>query len=283
MVTASHPHALERPMNAVPSGAGLSQSAQEEAILSVRDVSIVFASSAKTPIVAVESVSIDIWRGEKFVLLGPSGCGKSTLLNAMAGFVPVASGTIEVNGKAVSRPAMNAILMFQDFGQLFPWHTVVGNVEWGLRRRWPAMPSAEVKERARHFVELVGLGRQALQFPNTLSGGQKQRCAIARAFAVSPDILLMDEPFGALDAINRERMQDELNRIWTSAEPRTTVVFVTHDVNEAVHLGHRIMVMSRGPGRVRAIVENAHVGIPPYDPVAFDLVTELRDLLKEEE
>lgn len=250
--------------------------------VSIRDVSIVFQSPSKKSIVAVDSVSTEIRKGEKFVLLGPSGCGKSTLLTAMAGFIPVTSGSIEINGRRILKPAMKNILVFQDFGQLFPWRTVQGNVEWGLRRRWPSKSSAEISERARHYVELVGLGRQATQYPNTLSGGQKQRVAIARAFAVAPDILLMDEPFGALDAINRERMQDELNRIWETAEPRTTVVFVTHDVNEAVHLGHRIMVMTRGPGRVRAIVENKHVGIPAHDLAALDLVGELRELLKEE-
>lgn len=250
--------------------------------VSISNVSIVFQANTKNPIVAVESVSTDIRKGEKFVLLGPSGCGKSTLLTAMAGFIPVTTGSIRVNGKLVKKPVMSNILLFQDFGQLFPWRTVQGNVEWGIRRRWPSMGAKEISERARHYVELVGLDRQALQYPNTLSGGQKQRVAIARAFAVSPDILLMDEPFGALDAINREKMQYELNRIWDATESRTTVVFVTHDVNEAVHLGHRIMVMSRGPGRVRKIVENKNVGIPPHDASALDLVGELRELLKEE-
>jgi NitT/TauT family transport system ATP-binding protein len=177
---------------------------------------------------------------------------------------------------------MSSVLVFQDFGQLFPWRTVAGNVEWAVRRRWPKMPGAEVRDRAAHYIDLVGLFNHGRQYPNTLSGGQKQRCAIARAFAVSPDILLMDEPFGALDAINRERMQAELNRIWNEAEPRNTVVFVTHDVNEAVHLGHKIMVMSHGPGRLRAVLDNPHVGVPAYDSSATQVVSELRELLKEE-
>jgi NitT/TauT family transport system ATP-binding protein len=132
-----------------------------------------------------------------------------------------------------------------------------------------------------HYVELVGLGQQTNQYPNTLSGGQKQRCAIARAFAVQPEILLMDEPFGALDAINRERMQFELNRLWAAEKESTTIAFVTHDVNEAVHLGHRVMVMSRGPGRMRALIENPSVGSPPHDAAALKLVDELRELLKD--
>lgn len=250
--------------------------------VALRDVSITFPSWTKGVVTAVQSVTVDIPQGEKFVLLGPSGCGKSTLLTAIAGFIPVTAGTIEVGGAAVRGPSMDRILVFQDFGQLFPWRTVQGNIAWGLRRRWPRLSAAEVAERAAHYVDLVGLSRQATQYPNTLSGGQKQRCAIARAFAVAPGILLMDEPFGALDAINRERMQAELNRLWAKAEPRNTVVFVTHDVNEAVHLGHRIMVMSRGPGRLRAVVENRHVGVPPYDSAAMPLVAELRELLKEE-
>jgi NitT/TauT family transport system ATP-binding protein len=254
----------------------------EKPAVAIKDVTIAFQSWSRSTVVAVDSVSLDIPKGEKFILLGPSGCGKSTLLAAIAGFIPVTRGSIEINGHAVRHPSISRILVFQDFGQLFPWRTVVGNVEWAIRRRWPKMSTTEVRERASHFIDLVGLSNQSRQFPNTLSGGQKQRCAIARAFAVSPDILLMDEPFGALDAINRERMQGELNRLWSEADSRNTVVFVTHDVNEAVHLGHKIMVMSRGPGRLRALLDNPHVGAPPHDSSAMRLVSELRDLLKEE-
>jgi NitT/TauT family transport system ATP-binding protein len=274
MVAVSAAVAPDQTATAIP-GTGLPA-------VAIKDVTIAFQSWSKTTIVAVDSVSVDIPKGEKFVLLGPSGCGKSTLLTAIAGFMPVTSGSIEINGKIVRHPSMSSILVFQDFGQLFPWRTVAGNVEWALRRRWPKMSAAEIRERAAHYVDLVGLSTQVRQYPNTLSGGQKQRCAIARAFAVSPDILLMDEPFGALDAINRERMQAELNRLWNEAEPRNTVVFVTHDVNEAVHLGHKIMVMSHGPGRLRTVLDNPHVGVPPYDGSATHLVSELRDLLKEE-
>ncbi len=263
-------------------GDAVSAMPDRTAAVSIRDVSITFPSWSGGVVTAVQSVTVDIPKGEKFVLLGPSGCGKSTLLTAIAGFIPVTAGSIEVGGAVVRGPSMDRILVFQDFGQLFPWRSVRDNVAWGLKRRWPRLSAAEVRDRASHFVDLVGLSRQADQYPNTLSGGQKQRCAIARAFAVAPDILLMDEPFGALDAINRERMQAELNRLWGEAETRNTVVFVTHDVNEAVHLGHRIMVMSRGPGRLRAVVENRHVGVPPYDSAAMPLVAELRELLKEE-
>ena len=245
-------------------------------------VSIGFPGTrGRADVLAVSDVSVSIRGGEKFVLLGPSGCGKSTLLTAIGGFIPVSSGEIRVHGKAVTGPSMNRILVFQDFGQLLPWRTVASNVEWAVGKRWPETSAAERRERAMHYVELVGLGPQAQQYPNTLSGGQKQRCAIARAFAVQPEILLMDEPFGALDAINRERMQAELNRVWAAESERVTIVFVTHDVNEAVHLGHRVMVMSRGPGRLRALVDNPSVGSPPHDGAALALVEELRGQLKD--
>ncbi|WBY01059.1 ABC transporter ATP-binding protein [Ramlibacter tataouinensis] len=232
-------------------------------------------------VLAVQDVSVNIRKGEKFVILGPSGCGKSTLLTAIGGFIPVTGGQIRVAGEVVRKPNMNRILVFQDFGQLLPWRTVVSNVAWAIGKRWPHMKAAEVQERARHYVDVVGLSTQADQYPNTLSGGQKQRCAIARAFAVKPGILLMDEPFGALDAINREKMQFELNRLWGAEEEKVTIAFVTHDVNEAVHLGHRIMVMSRGPGRLRELVDNPSVGQPPHDASALRLVDDLRELLKD--
>ncbi len=251
-------------------------------LLAMDHVSIAFPGSrGRGRVVAVEDVSFSIRRGEKFVILGPSGCGKSTLLTAIGGFIPVAGGEISVDGKVVKRPSMNRVLVFQDFGQLLPWRTVTANVAWALGKRWPKMPAAERRTRAREYVQLVGLGPQAEQYPSTLSGGQKQRCAIARAFAVQPEILLMDEPFGALDAINRERMQSELNAVWAAQSERVTIAFVTHDVNEAVHLGHRIMVMSRGPGRLRALIDNPSVGSPPHDATALKLVGELRDLLKD--
>ena len=252
-----------------------------DTLVSIRDASIVYNSRGRTATVAVDSVSIDIRKGEKYVILGPSGCGKSTLLTAIAGFIPLTAGTIEIEGRPVSGPSMDRIMVFQDFGQLFPWRTVLGNVKWGVRRRFPTMPQSELMARVEQCIELVGLKDQSGQYPNTLSGGQKQRCALARAFAVAPRLLLMDEPFGALDAINRERMQAELNRMLMTGAQGMTVIFVTHDVNEAVHLGDRIMVMSRGPGRVRALIDNPHVGAPPYHADVMPLAAELRELLKD--
>ena len=254
------------------------------AVVQIEDVCIDYTvgPGKAQKIRAVENVSVSICRGEKLVILGPSGCGKSTLLMALGGFIPISSGSIKVNGSPVCKPSMARIMVFQDFAQLLPWFTVMDNVKWGIRKRFPKMAPEEVARIARTQVELVGLSKQAAQFPNTLSGGQKQRCAIARSFAATPEILLMDEPFGALDAINREHMQQELNNIWSQQETPTTIAFVTHDVNEAVLLGHRVMVMSAGPGRVRAIVENPSVGKSSEDPNAIALAAHLRDLLKEE-
>jgi len=257
------------------------QTAVRPDLVAIDGVSIAFPRTrGRGTVVAVQDVSVAIRRGEKFVILGPSGCGKSTLLTAIGGFLPLSSGEIRVDGKPVKKPSMNRLLVFQDFG-LLPWRTVLGNVQWAVSKRWHDKPAAECKARAMHYVELVGLGPQAEQYPSTLSGGQKQRCAIARAFAVQPEILLMDEPFGALDAINRERMQVELNRLWAAESEKVTIVFVTHDVNEAVHLGNRIMVMSRGPGHIRSLVDNPSVGSPPHDVQALKLVEELRALLKD--
>jgi len=251
-------------------------------LVDVDHVSIAFPGTrGRGTVLAVQDVSFSIGRGEKFVILGPSGCGKSTLLTAIGGFIPVSGGEIRVHGERVKGPSMERVLVFQDFGQLLPWRTVASNVEWAVGKRWPAMSAADRRARTMGYVELVGLAPQAEQYPNTLSGGQKQRCAIARAFAVQPEMLLMDEPFGALDAINRERMQFELNRVWAAQSERVTIAFVTHDVNEAVHLGHRVMVMSRGPGRLRALIDNPSVGSPPHDGAALKLVDELRELLKD--
>ncbi len=277
MVEAAMRMRPEDDMTAAPA-----RSEESGAQVDIDHVSIEFPKPrGRGTVVAVQDVSVTIRKGEKFVILGPSGCGKSTLLTAIGGFIPVTGGEIRVGGEAVRKPSMKRILVFQDFGQLLPWRTVTSNVTWAIRKRWPKMNDAEAQERARHYVELVGLGAQADQYPNTLSGGQKQRGAIARAFAVKPEILLMDEPFGALDAINREKMQFELNRLWSAEEEKVTIAFVTHDVNEAVHLGHRIMVMSRGPGRLREMVDNPYVGSPPHDARALQLVEDLRELLKD--
>lgn len=187
--------------------------------------------------------------GEFFCLLGPNGCGKSTLLNLLAGFSAPDCGRILIDDCEVRRPCPEHIMIMQSY-DLFPWRTVVGNVEYGLEMR--GVGRKERRQKARELIALVGLAGAEEQYPGELSGGMRQRVAIARALAVEPEILFMDEPFGALDALTRGRMQGELLRLWR--ERGMTVIFVTHDVNEALALADRIAVMTPRPGRIREVV-----------------------------
>jgi NitT/TauT family transport system ATP-binding protein len=202
------------------------------------------------PVLAIEEVSLEVGRREFIALLGPSGCGKSTLLYQLGGFLPTESGSITVDGKAVKGPGPDRGIVFQHFA-LFPWKTVRANVMYGLQRI--GLPRAEQQKRAQDYIDLVGLNGFEDSFPSQLSGGMKQRTAIARTLAIDPEILLMDEPFGALDAQTRHLMQTELLSIWQRS-PKT-VIFVTHDVQEAVYLAQRVAVMSARPGRIKTIVE----------------------------
>ncbi|WP_051661382.1 ABC transporter ATP-binding protein [Bosea sp. 117] len=216
--------------------------------LSVDKVFLRYAGDAGI-VTAVEDVSFAVEEGERLVLLGPSGCGKSTLLRAIGGFLPVAEGAIRLNGRPVTGPGPDRMMVFQEFDQLLPWRTVAGNVAFALRKA-RGLPKDEAWRRAREWVGRVGLARFADAYPHTLSGGMKQRVAIARAFAVQPAILLMDEPFAALDALSRRRMQDELLSLCEAAG--STVIFVTHGIDEAVRIGTRILVLSPHPGRLAA-------------------------------
>ncbi len=199
---------------------------------------------------ALEQVSLDVRTREFIALLGPSGCGKSTLLYLIGGFLPVETGSISIEGKPVGAPGPDRGIVFQHFA-LFPWKTVRGNILYGLERMGLARDARET--RAQSFIDLVGLNGFEDSYPSQLSGGMKQRTAIARTLAFDPKILLMDEPFGALDAQTRSLMQAELLSIWQGT-PKT-VIFVTHDVQEAVYLADRVAVMSARPGRIKAIVE----------------------------
>ena len=202
------------------------------------------------PVLALEDVSLEVREREFLALLGPSGCGKSTLLYLIGGFLPVEGGRIAVDGKPVAAPGPDRGIVFQHFA-LFPWKTVRANVLYGLERQ--GLPRAERERRAQAFIDLVGLRGFEDSYPSHLSGGMKQRTAIARTLAFDPSILLMDEPFGALDAQTRSLMQTELLNIWQRT-PKT-VIFVTHDVQEAVYLAERVVVMSARPGRIKAIVD----------------------------
>ncbi len=201
-------------------------------------------------VLALSEVSLEVQPREFVALLGPSGCGKSTLLYLVGGFLPTEAGLIQVEGKPVTAPGPDRGIVFQHFA-LFPWKTVRANILYGLERQ--KMPRAEREQRARAFIDLVGLNGFEDSYPSQLSGGMKQRTAIARTLAFDPSILLMDEPFGALDAQTRALMQTELLSIWKRT-PKT-VIFVTHDVQEAVYLADRVAVMSARPGRIKAIVE----------------------------
>ena len=218
--------------------------------IKVEGVSHSYAGRSGASTVALKETNLEIARNEFHALLGPSGCGKSTLLYLIGGFIPVQKGAIRTPAGVVSAPGPDSGIVFQNFA-LFPWKTVLENVVYGLRKQGRSKPEAE--ERARHYIKMVQLAGFENHFPSQLSGGMQQRAAIARTLAVDPDILLMDEPFGALDAQTRRVMQEELRSIWRNS-PKT-VVFVTHDVHEAVFLADRISIMSARPGRIEHLVE----------------------------
>jgi len=200
-------------------------------------------------VTATYRVDFEVLRSDRFVLLGPSGCGKSTLLKAVGGYMQPTEGEIRLKGKRVERPGPDRMMVFQEFDQLLPWKTVHQNVMFPLRASGK-LRDAEARERALHYIDLVKLTKFADSFPHMLSGGMKQRVAIARGMAMEPDILLMDEPFAALDALTRSRMQDELLALWDAT--RFTVLFVTHSIAEAIRIGNRILLMSPHPGQVKA-------------------------------
>ncbi len=226
-------------------------------LLAVDKVSIEYKTRERR-VRATHQVSFDVHGAERFILLGPSGCGKSTLLKAVAGFIEPTEGRIAIDGKTVQGPGPDRIVVFQEFDQLPPWKTLRQNVAFPLVAS-RKLNRREADERAMHYLDKVGLAAFADAYPHTLSGGMKQRVAIARALAMQPRVLLMDEPFAALDALTRRRMQEELMALWDDV--RFTLLFVTHSIEEALVLGSRILLLSPHPGRVRAEL-NAH---------AFDL------------
>jgi ABC-type nitrate/sulfonate/bicarbonate transport system ATPase subunit len=215
----------------------------------------------------LENINLAVADGEFVCLLGPSGCGKSTLLNTMAGFLSPTRGEVRVDNEIVLGPDPRRIFVFQERG-VFPWLTVEGNIAFGLGK----LTRAERERRIAHYVQMVGLQGFEKAYPSELSGGMKQRLEVARALAVNPDMLLLDEPFGALDSITRLTMRRELLRIWEAE--RKTIVFVTHDIDEAVQLADRVVVMSARPASIRQIVT---IDIPHPRDISSARYLELRD------
>jgi NitT/TauT family transport system ATP-binding protein len=220
-------------------------------------------------VTATYRIDFAVHSSDRFILLGPSGCGKSTLLKAVGGYLKPVEGEIRLKGKAITRPGPDRMMVFQEFDQLLPWKTVKENVMFpllstGYRSR------REAEEKAFEYIQKVNLVAFADSYPHTLSGGMKQRVAIARGMAMEPDILLMDEPFAALDALTRRKMQDELLALWEGT--RFTVLFVTHSIPEAIRIGNRILLLSPHPGQVKAEIES----LPPNASVADAAAMEQR-------
>ncbi|MDA8052409.1 MAG: ABC transporter ATP-binding protein [Rhodospirillales bacterium] len=228
-------------------------------------------------VTATYRVDFSVHKSDRFVILGPSGCGKSTLLKAVGGFLKPVEGSITLAGRPISGPGPGRMMVFQEFEQLMPWKTVLGNVAFPMRvaRR---LPAREARERARAALETVHLAPFADVYPHMLSGGMKMRVAIARALALEPEILLMDEPFAALDALTRRQMQQELFELWKMLG--FTMLFVTHSIEEAVTLGSRILLLTAHPGQVRAELNAADLdGVDSSDPRFGKLTRRIHDLL----
>jgi NitT/TauT family transport system ATP-binding protein len=241
--------------------------------IEVRDVSLTY-DTPSGDVTGVQGASFAMEQSEFLCLVGPSGCGKSTLLNIIAGFLTPTGGAISIGGKAVTGHGMDRGVVFQDFAQLFPWRTALGNVAFGLEMK--GIAKAERERIALEQLRLVKLEKFANSYPHHLSGGMQQRVAIARALAYNPSVLLMDEPFAALDALTRDEMQRLLADVWR--ETRKTVVYVTHNVAEAVYLADRVVVMTPHPGTVKTEVP---ITLPrPRDPLSVEFLEHQKELLR---
>jgi NitT/TauT family transport system ATP-binding protein len=240
--------------------------------IDLRHVTLRYVTDTRE-VLAVDDVSFTVAESEFLCLLGPSGCGKTTIMNMIAGFLTPTNGDVLIGGARLDGTKHDRGVVFQDFAQLFPWRTARRNVEFGLEMR--NLPADERKRTALEFLRLVGLADFADVYPHQLSGGMQQRVAIARAIAYSPGVLLMDEPFAALDAMTREEMQRLVNDVWQ--ETKKTIVYVTHNVAEAVYLGDRVVVLDAHPGRVKAEIP---LDLPrPRDPLSLPFVEAQRKIL----
>jgi NitT/TauT family transport system ATP-binding protein len=245
----------------------------DDPLLAVRGVTLRYRTRDQL-ITATYRVSFDVLRSDRFVVLGPSGCGKSTLLKAVGGYIHPLEGEILLNGARIRAPGPDRVIVFQEFDQLLPWKTIRDNVSFALIASGK-LGRSEAAERADYYLGKVGLTKFAASYPHTLSGGMKQRVAIARAMAMEPAILLMDEPFAALDALTREKMQEELLQLWE--DTKFTVLFVTHSIPEAVRVGNRILLLSAHPGQVKAEINSSGVDTVNADGKAFS--TRIQDML----
>nr|WP_280809614.1 ABC transporter ATP-binding protein [Variovorax boronicumulans] len=249
-------------------------------MLQVDSVSLEYRTPERV-VRATHRVSFDVHAADRFVLLGPSGCGKSTLLKAVGGFIAPVEGEIRLDGQRVTQPGPDRIVVFQEFDQLPPWKTVKQNVMFPLLAS-RTLGKKEAAERALHYLDKVGLAKFADVHPHQLSGGMKQRVAIARALAMQPRVLLMDEPFAALDALTRRKMQQELLELWD--EVRFTLLFVTHSIEEALVVGNRVALLSPHPGRMRAEVNSHGFSLASLGGAEFQGTAQrIHDMLFEEE
>ncbi|MGH7769327.1 MAG: ABC transporter ATP-binding protein [Candidatus Binatia bacterium] len=224
------------------------------ACIQAEDVSLTFRPKNREPVTALSALSLDVGKGEFVSIVGPSGCGKSTFLNILLGLIKPDTGVMQLNGTRITGPGQDRAMVFQEFG-LLPWRTVLGNVELGLELK--GVEVAVRRTRSRVLIEMAGLAGFENHYPHELSGGMKQRVGLARALATNPDVLLMDEPFAALDAQTRDLMQAELLQVWERT--KKTVIFVTHSIEEAAYLSDRVVVMSARPGRIKT---NIHINLP---------------------
>ncbi len=234
--------------------ADISAAAAVDPILDVDGVTLQYKTKEHL-VTATYQVSFEVYPADRFVLLGPSGCGKSTLLKGVAGYMQPAEGAMRLKGKVIKEPGPDRVMVFQEFDQLLPWKTVKQNITFALMNGGKCQTQAEANDIAMDYIQKVKLDRFEDTYPHMLSGGMKQRVAIARGMSMEPDILLMDEPFAALDALTRMQMQEELLQLWE--DTHFTVLFVTHSIEEALIVGSRILVLSPHPGQVKAEL-NAH-------------------------
>lgn len=250
--------------------------------LYVEELQKAFPRKKQDPLVVFDHVNFGVQKGEFVCIVGHSGCGKSSILNIIAGLSSATSGYVFVNGVVVKQPSLSRGVIFQNHS-LLPWKTALQNVAFSVRARWPTWSKSQIKAQSEKYLAMVGLTQALDRKPSELSGGMRQRVGIARAFATQPEMLLMDEPFGALDALTRGVIQDELLKIWSDA--KQTVVMITHDVDEAIYLSDRILLMSNGPNA--RIAQDVSVTLPrPRDrgslfksPAYYDLRNQLLDFL----